>query len=70
MEASDVIVTDGATAVELTSHERSALRMSGWPAVSTAMACIVHLPSNGTVNSCDHVALVAPMTSGSPRKVL
>ena len=39
------IVTVGGTAVSLTIQVRSALRRSDWPAVSTAIACIVHSPS-------------------------
>ncbi len=68
--AGAVIVTVGGTAVALTSQVRSACRRADWPAVSTAVACIVHSPSYGTVTSYDQVALVAPTTSGVTRNVL
>ncbi len=65
-----VMATLGAIAVAETSHVRTALRRSDWPAVSTAMACIVQSLSYGTVTSYCQVALVAPTTSGTVRNVL
>ena len=70
MIAGVVIETLGAIAFALTSQVATELRRSDWPAVSTAVACIFHSPSNGTVHSHDHVAFVAPTTSGTPRNAL
>ncbi len=65
-----VIVTVGGTAVELTSQVAVAARRSDCPAVSTAVAQMVHWSSYGSVTSYDQVALVAPTTSGRTRNEL
>lgn len=68
--AGELMVTVGATPVEEMIQSRVALRRSACPAVSMAVALPRHSPSCGSVTSKRQVAEVAPMTSGSPLKVL
>src|SRR3712207_4832242 len=63
------MVTVGAAREEFTIQLRSELRRSDWPALSMAVALTFHSPSVGTVTSYDHVAFVAPTTSGVARKL-
>ena len=66
----EVIATVGGTPLAETVQSRVSPRRSLCPVVSTAVAVIFHCPSTGSVTSYCQDVDVAPITSGSPRKVL